>query len=654
MSTIGGNLGRTTSQAMSNALLAALRRTQYGMAKAQQEISTNKSVEKASDAPDKIAAILLLRASVARREQQQRNLEFAGGTLDNVDAALGDTTDLLLQAKSIASSQVGVGSDKDTRRNQAAVIDAQIQSLLDIANRTYQGVSLFGDSADVAGGMGFNSFLGGIRYQGTRSNLASDVGLNEAMDFTSNGQDAFGVLSSRVKSSVDLNPAATSATRLSDLGGATGLGIRMGSIVVQIDSTNVTVDLNTAQTLGDVVTRINSAIASVDVTAGSIAVLGQGLSVTAASGRTIAIRDLGSGLTAADLGIVTTATGGSVSGASLDPRLTLSSTIASLGPTIDLTSGIKITQGNTTKVLDLSGATTIQDIANRVDALNLGLRLEINDAQTGINLISEVSGLKLSIGENGGSTAADLGLQTMGTATQLSELNNNLGVSNAQGSADFALNLHDGAQFQVDIDGATTLGDVLQKIRNAALGAGLTVGAPGDAGTNFNVGLATSGSGIVIEDNTSGGFDFKVSRLGTSLAATDLGIDQIAGAGSTITGRDVGKVEAQSVFTHLIALRDALLANDTRGITLAGSNIESDLDQVAQARADVGVRSQRVQGQMQRTEDLDIAEKSALSNLQDADVTEVITRFTQLQQQLEASMRVGAQTLQQSLLDYLR
>jgi len=47
-------------------------------------------------------------------------------------------------------------------------------------------------------------------------------------------------------------------------------------------------------------------------------------------------------------------------------------------------------------------------------------------------------------------------------------------------------------------------------------------------------------------------------------------------------------------------------------------------------------------------------EKTTLSDLQDADLTEVITRFTQLQTQLQASLRVGAQNLQLSLLDFLR
>ena len=43
-----------------------------------------------------------------------------------------------------------------------------------------------------------------------------------------------------------------------------------------------------------------------------------------------------------------------------------------------------------------------------------------------------------------------------------------------------------------------------------------------------------------------------------------------------------------------------------------------------------------------------------LSQLRDADLTEVITRFQQLQTQLQATLQTSAQSLQLSLLDYLR
>jgi len=75
---------------------------------------------------------------------------------------------------------------------------------------------------------------------------------------------------------------------------------------------------------------------------------------------------------------------------------------------------------------------------------------------------------------------------------------------------------------------------------------------------------------------------------------------------------------------------------------------------LARTRADVGTRAQRTEQQQQRTQDLMTSERTFLSEIRDTDLTEAITRLLQLQQQLQASLSVGASNLQLSLLDFLR
>ena len=87
---------------------------------------------------------------------------------------------------------------------------------------------------------------------------------------------------------------------------------------------------------------------------------------------------------------------------------------------------------------------------------------------------------------------------------------------------------------------------------------------------------------------------------------------------------------------------------------LAGEGIEKDVDVVALERAKVGVNTRRLEDQLERLQEVQISEKNTLSELQDADLTAVITRMTQLQAQLQASMQVGLQGLQLSLLDFLQ
>lgn len=646
---------RTTLQTSNSYLLSNLRQTQYQMQKANEQISTLKKVNRISDAPATASAILQLQRQQETRGQSDRNLQHASTILNNIDQSLEEATTILLDAGSIASEQIGIGSTAETRKNQAHIIDAQLTALKDIANRNMQGISLFGGNGQPdADNQSFINFMGGLQYIGSTSNLNTDVGSSSPLAFNSNGSESFGALSSRVESQADLNPQATAATRIRDVVGGQNAGVRPGTITLQVNATSVVVDLSTIDSLGDVTTRINDAIATIDPTAGSLSVGGNGFSLTANAGHTINITSTGNSQTAKDLGLVVSATSTTVAGSDINPKLTAQSTLASLGAAIDFTGGLKITQGTTTKIADFSTAATIQDMIHIVDQLNMGVKLQINADGTALDLSSNVSGIEWSIGENaGGTTASDLGVRTFGTDTVLTDFNHGLGVHSADGEPDFEIQLHDGSSFQVNVDGVHNVNDLINAINTAAAGAGLTVGTPGTGGTDFNVGLASDGNGLSFEDGTAGAGDFQVVNLGLSLAATDLGIYTNAGAGNAIIGDDVAKARVESVFTHLMDLRDSLLNNDSRGIIFAADALEDDQTVVIQSRADIAVRAQRAETMLTRSADEGLAEDSALSLLVDADMTEAITRFTALQTQLQASLQVGAQISQLKLMDFI-
>jgi flagellin-like hook-associated protein FlgL len=651
MSAIGTTFFRTTNLMTGDQLLASLQRTNEQLNKAQQEIATGKRVLNPSDDALKLSAILSLRQQLEARTQYERNLQHASGTLNGADQALADVSDILIEARSIALSQIGIGSDATTRDAEAAVVGAQLSALIEIANRQIAGVGLFtGASGGDAEGNSFVSFLGGVKYTGALSDFGTDAGLSEFLPFNINGSEAFNLASGTVGGSVDLDPFATDAMKLTDVDGALNRGVRLGSIAVNVNGTQTTIDLSTARTLGDVATRINDAISTIDPAAGAMAVSGGGFALTANFGHNITITETGSGKTAADLGINVTASSTVVNGADLNPKLNALTRLSDLNTSIDLTSGLKITQGGQTRVADFSGAQTIQDLMNVVEQLDLGVKLEISGDGSKFNVINLVSGIELSIGENGGTTAEDLGIRTFGASTRLSEFNRGEGVKSRQGEDDFEIHLHDGTTFTVNIDGAVTVGDVVAAIRDAATNAGLTVGPAGD----FNVDLAASGNGLVLEDLTAGGNDFVVDALGESLAAVDLGIASTAGGGSTIAGEDRATRQVDSIFTFLIDLRDSLLANSDSGISVASDNMSEGIDLLAKTRGEVGIRAQRVEKEQERSEQLGITETSLLTDLEDADLTEVITRFTQLQTQLQATMQAGAQNLRLSLLDFLR
>jgi len=650
MSTIGPLFSRTSNLMSSELLRRRLQETQRELLIAQDQASTGKILSRGSDAPSSISAVLYLNQAKVAREQQLLNIENAKGVLDFADTSMRDITDILIEAQQIASSQIGVGSDATTRATQAGVIDAQLQGAIDAANRKYNDMAIFGgNNASVGSRPVFESFLGGVRYTGGDLNLFNDLGGIGALAFNSNGIDAFGALSSRVETLVDLDPRADTQVLLREINGARSRGYTAGAIQLTINGTPVAVDLTTADTLDDVVTRINDAITNNAPGAGSISLGSSGYTLTANAGNTITITDSAGGSTAADLGIAISATSGATAGGDLNIKLTPRTLLTSLGTSVDFASGLQITHGEVTAIADFSSATTVEDLQNVISSLNLGLRLSINDDGTGLDLVSEVSGISLSVGENGGTTAEDMGIRTMGQTTLLSDFRNGVGVqTTAAGEPDLSITLHDGTSFTVDLAAASTASDVISLVQAAATTAGLTVGV------DFDIAMVSTGNGFELTDNTVGGSSFVVTNAGLSFAAENLGIKVNAGAGTTISGADMSEVRVENFFTHLIELSRSLTNNDERGITLAGESLQTDIDQVVSARARVGVQARRISDQLAIIQDRDIQEQSMLSQLQDADLTEVLTRFSQLQIQLQASLQIGSASQQLTLLDFLR
>ena len=86
---------------------------------------------------------------------------------------------------------------------------------------------------------------------------------------------------------------------------------------------------------------------------------------------------------------------------------------------------------------------------------------------------------------------------------------------------------------------------------------------------------------------------------------------------------------------YLIALRDNLDANSpVVGIGAGIANIDSALDRVLGARADVGARINRFESSRTRSADTDISCQDLLANIEDIDLGETIVKLTAQQNSL--------------------
>lgn len=662
MSAIPSHLARVPVTLSNSVLSGNLTRRQADLLTVQMGLITGRRVLHPSDDAVAASAIGAIDDAIDRRAQYLRNLDQASSMIATAESALAEASNIALEAKGIAMEMSSSIVDPQTREQHAEVITAMLTELLDLANTKFNTLHLFGGSRTSSEPI--TEHLGGFNNHATRDELLLDFGLSTPLPTVIEADRAFGMLSRRVEGAHDLNPRLGMTTRLADLNGASGDGVALGTVELELNGAErIRVDLSGADTIEDVITRLDTAIAECESEHGftvlgtgrvSINAAGNGIAINCAAGCTVTVRDLGAGRTAEHLGLSQAEfNAGHRAGLDLDPRitpLTLLSDLPGVAPADDFV----IANNGQQRVVEASSARTVQDLMNAVNKANIGARLEINAGGDRLNLVNQLSGGAMQVFEtSGGSTAGDLGLLSSTTSTRLEDLNDGRGVGIVTGSTDpltglpdpsrdvdFRVHLSDGAHFDVDLTGAETLGDVVG-LMQAAAPAGV------------NVYLSTTGAGgIVIDDGLGGPEAVWVEPQNRSSAAADLGLE-VQGSGATLVGEDRATVAVDGIFSHLMALRDALLRDDQRGITFAGEALERDIDRLAKSQAVLGQRANRLEAIQRREEDRQLVDEQIRSELRDLDYAEASIRFSTLQTQVQAAMLTGVRASELNLLQFL-
>ena len=118
--------------------------TSIQMARLQEQISSGLRINRASDDPVASSIISVLDARIARADQRLRNFDHAEATLSTLDHSLSESESLMLQASELASSQIGVGSDTETRLATVDVVESMIRELVMLSNTKFTGLNLLG------------------------------------------------------------------------------------------------------------------------------------------------------------------------------------------------------------------------------------------------------------------------------------------------------------------------------------------------------------------------------------------------------------------------------------------------------------------------------------------------------------------------------
>jgi flagellar hook-associated protein 3 FlgL len=628
--------GRMPNSLIVQRLQAQMQDGQVAMGLLEQQISTGQKFQLPSEDPIGAAQAIQLTSLLAQNTQLDANVQTSTSLLNSTDSVMANLSTALNTAKGLVMSGIGDSTTATEKSSMAAEVQGLIQTVVNAGNTTFQGRNLFGGSVNTTPAFSFDS-TGAVVYSGDQQSLNTYVDTNLTLGTNIDGNTAFSALSAPV--TADLNPALTLQTQLSDLKGGQGVVPGQISVTLTNPATTTTIDLSQAKTIGDLKDLIENALGAANVTV-SINPAKNGISITPTAG-TITIASPAGGTTATDLGIVGSAAA-SINSADLNPTLTLTTKLSDLnggtgiGPTAG--NGLLITNGTTSKVVDLSGDVTVEDLLNQLRSPDLNLSVGVNSAGNGLAISSRLNGADFSIGENNGQNATLLGIRTLTGGTLLSTLNYGQGVPVNAGQP-LTITRRDGTVVNVDLSGSISVQDVLNKI-NAV-----------DPG-NLVASLKTVSNGISLLDNSGAGpLAVDSNALGTALglAGTEPGNNNAV----PLVGKDVNPQTTGGILDILVRLQKALQTNDNPTLMRLNGEIETEGTRLTSVRGQIGARLQTLQSLDSSLKNQNLQTQQSLANAKDADLAKVLSELVAQQTAFEATLRTAAQTMQLSLVHFL-
>lgn len=635
------NVQRVSHNLRAFNLLNTVRANHVSLFRIQNQLATGLRFSLPSEDPSRAADAIKLDRRMDILDQVGRNLIRVNQALAEGESATQAAVELVTEAHTLALAMTGDTSTPEERESMRVVVDSLLDQLIAIGNRQHLDAFLFSGhyGADVPFELGND----GVLYRGDDGRLQTIVDSDLSEDtFTISGMEFFNAVSQAVQGCVDLDPAVTRETRLSDLNGATGKGVSTGRIQISDGSQQVEIDLSGADTIGDVLDKFNAELPA--TLEASLTTQGINITSLATWPLDITVDDIAGGNAAVDLGIQTDTPQADIVGADLDPRLTPRTAPNDLngGAGIDLSGGLLIRNGGEVAKISFTGTETLEDVLNRINQSNIGVWAKIEADGKTLEVRNRVSGADLRIEELGGEAATLLGIRSMHADTLLSDLNDGLGVDWVNGD-DIRITTADGTMVDIDINdldlATATLQDAIDLFNTRGGGA-------------ITAALVTSGNGITITDNTVGVGALRIERLNLSPTIDGLGLD-VSATGDTLVGTDVNPIKVDSPFTALLEMRAALAADDSQAISAAGRRLAGNLDRMQEVQGELAAKAAAMLERTDRIENEVTATRVLQSDVRDVDLTEAIVRFQQVQTALQANLATASRIMNLSLLDYL-
>lgn len=642
---------RTSTPLNNQRLLFQLNNDQLAIQRQYDQLSTGRRVLRLSDDPAAAGRALGLQSGISRSEQLVRNANITQGYYQSTDVALDRVNSALISARGVAvEAAQNVLSDNELEA-LAITVRQNLDSIVSAGNAMFIDHQLIGGVLQPQESLTHET--GTVVFSGTDAVGQTKVGSGTQSRFTVTGASSIGV-ASVFHTGKSLDAALNSDTRLVDM--RQGAGVRAGVITVSNGDETVELDLQNAASIGDVVDTLRG----VELGGRRLGVRLEGDSISIAYADTLpgtlAIADTQGSSLAADLSISNPQGFRTppLVGDRLSPRVTLATPLSELdnGNGLDLSAGLVIDRGEQRFEIDFTDAETIGDVMIAINRSGAGVRAQLDESAGRIELRGLVSGVDYSVGENGGTTAEQLGIRTANEETLISDLNRGRGVSLNSTGPDLVIRRPDGIQIEIEMSDVETVQQLIDVVSNHPLNQDTR---------RVRLSLSEVGNGLELTA-PSGVNPIRITQPGASDVGTQLGLiptgetesesEVVAGA-SVLTGADYRPRDAGGAIDTLLRLEKAVRANDISEISRLQAQLDTDLDTSSRTRGRVGVWSASLNELRSAVEEESVLMQSQLSEELDADLATVISELQARQAALEASMRFVGQTANLTVLNFL-
>lgn len=177
---------------------------------------------------------------------------------------------------------------------------------------------------------------------------------------------------------------------------------------------------------------------------------------------------------------------------------------------------------------------------------------------------------------------------------------------------------------------------------------GLIEHAVGIGNTTYRGAYIFSGFAINTEP-----YAFNGTTVTSNVANTAGPINNLIEPGHSLQVNVDGNAVVRPTLDALLALRDALNADDGTAVGTALSGLQSALDGVNGARTINGARARELTTALDRMDKISLSLKSLLSSTEDVDMAEALMNLKQAETVNQAVLQTAAKAVSQSLFDFL-